>query len=44
MASRPPRASTTLPLVKPILLTPRADPFDDPAWLFEPKRSRMSER
>ena len=27
----------TLPAVEPILLTPRADPFDDPAWLFEPK-------
>jgi bifunctional non-homologous end joining protein LigD len=37
MASRHPRASSTLPLVEPILLTPRRDPFDDPAWLFEPK-------
>jgi bifunctional non-homologous end joining protein LigD len=26
-----------LPDVQPILLTPRRDPFDDPAWLFEPK-------
>ena len=32
-----PRVSTTLPTVEPILLTPRRDPFDDPAWLFEPK-------
>jgi bifunctional non-homologous end joining protein LigD len=27
----------TLPDVQPILLTPRRDPFDDPAWLFESK-------
>ncbi len=27
----------TLPVVEPILLTPRPDPFDDPGWLFEPK-------
>lgn len=26
-----------LPLVEPIVLTPRAEPFDDPAWMFEPK-------
>jgi hypothetical protein len=34
-----PRVSRTrtLPAVEPILLTPRADPFDDAAWLFEPK-------
>ena len=32
-----PRVSRTLPTVEPILLTPRSDPFDDPAWLFEPK-------
>jgi bifunctional non-homologous end joining protein LigD len=32
-----PRVSRTLPTVEPILLTPRVDPFDDPAWLFEPK-------
>ena len=32
-----PRTSRTLPTVEPILLTPRVDPFDDPAWLFEPK-------
>jgi bifunctional non-homologous end joining protein LigD len=32
-----PRISRTLPLVEPILLTTRRDPFDDPAWLFEPK-------
>jgi bifunctional non-homologous end joining protein LigD len=29
--------SRTLPEVQPILLTPRHEPFDDPAWLFEPK-------
>jgi bifunctional non-homologous end joining protein LigD len=32
-----PRVSRTLPSVQPILLTPRGDPFDDPAWLFEPQ-------
>ena len=32
-----PRATRTLPDVQPILRTPRRDPFDDPAWLFEPK-------
>jgi ATP-dependent DNA ligase len=32
-----PRVSRTLPLVQPILLTPRGDAFNDPAWLFEPK-------
>jgi bifunctional non-homologous end joining protein LigD len=32
-----PRVSRTLPTVEPILLTPRGDPFDDSAWLFEPK-------
>ncbi len=32
-----PRTSRTLPTIEPILLTPRVDPFDDPAWLFEPK-------
>ena|SRR5687768_4924724 len=32
-----PRTSRTLPLFEPILLTPRREPFDDPAWLFEPK-------
>jgi bifunctional non-homologous end joining protein LigD len=32
-----PRVSRTLPTTEPILLTPRRDPFDDPAWLFEPK-------
>jgi ATP-dependent DNA ligase len=31
-----PRVSRTLPTVEPILLTPRGDAFDDPAWLFEP--------
>jgi hypothetical protein len=32
-----PRVTRTLPTVQPILLTPRGEPFDDPAWLFEPK-------
>ena len=32
-----PRVSRILPTVEPILLTPRPDPFDDPAWLFELK-------
>ena len=32
-----PRVARTLPEVQPILLTPRRDPFGDPAWLFEPK-------
>jgi bifunctional non-homologous end joining protein LigD len=32
-----PRVGRTLPTIEPILLTPRRDPFDDPAWLFEPK-------
>ena len=32
-----PRVSRTLPLVQPILLTPRREPFNDPGWLFEPK-------
>jgi ATP-dependent DNA ligase len=31
-----PRTSRTLPLVEPILRTSRLEPFDDPAWLFEP--------
>jgi bifunctional non-homologous end joining protein LigD len=32
-----PRVAKTLPDIEPILLTSRRDPFDDPAWLFEPK-------
>ena len=32
-----PRTSRTLPLVQPILLTPRRERFNDPGWLFEPK-------
>jgi ATP-dependent DNA ligase len=32
-----PRTVRSLPDVPPILLTPRAEPFDDPDWLFEPK-------
>ena len=31
------RVSRTLPTVEPILLTPRGEPFDDPAWRFEPR-------
>lgn len=33
----PPRSPTTLPLVEPIVPVLRSVPFDDPAWLFEPK-------
>jgi hypothetical protein len=33
----PPRSRTTLPLVRPIVPVLRGVPFDDPAWLFEPK-------
>ena len=32
-----PRVARILPHVDPIFLTSRRDPFDDPAWLFEPK-------
>ena len=32
-----PRTSRTLPLVEPILLVSRREPFDHSAWLFEPK-------
>ena len=32
-----PRTAGTLPEVQPILLTLRREPFDDPAWVFEPK-------
>jgi hypothetical protein len=32
-----PRVTRTLPLVEPVLLTSPHEPFDDPAWLFEPK-------
>jgi hypothetical protein len=32
-----PRTSRTLPDVQPLLLTPRAESFDHPDWLFEPK-------
>jgi bifunctional non-homologous end joining protein LigD len=32
-----PRVAKTLPAIQPILLMPRREPFDDPAWLFEPK-------
>jgi bifunctional non-homologous end joining protein LigD len=31
------RQASGLPHVDPITLVPREDPFDDPAWLFEPK-------
>ena len=33
----PPRVTRTLPQVEPIVLTRCDAPFDDPAWLFEPK-------
>jgi hypothetical protein len=32
-----PRSPVTLPLVQPIVPVLRGAPFDDPAWLFEPK-------
>jgi bifunctional non-homologous end joining protein LigD len=32
-----PRVRSTLPVVEPVLLTAHPDPFNDPAWLFEPK-------
>jgi bifunctional non-homologous end joining protein LigD len=32
-----PRTARTLPDIRPLRLTPRPDPFDDPEWLFEPK-------
>ena len=32
-----PRTIRTLPDIEPILLTSRAEPFDDPGWLLEPK-------
>jgi bifunctional non-homologous end joining protein LigD len=37
--SRPPdvRRAGGLPQVEPIILVPRADAFDDPDWVFEPK-------
>jgi bifunctional non-homologous end joining protein LigD len=31
------RAASGLPMVEPIALAPRPDPFDDPDWIFEPK-------
>ena len=31
------RQASSLPHIEPIVLTPRADAFDDPDWLFEPK-------
>jgi bifunctional non-homologous end joining protein LigD len=31
------RTASGLPQVAPVVLTIRADPFDDPEWLFEPK-------
>jgi len=36
---RPPdvRLVTGLPQIEPVTLTARADAFDDPAWIFEPK-------
>src|SRR6476619_2756529 len=32
-----PSQSAALPYVEPLALVPRADPFDDPDWIFEPK-------
>jgi ATP-dependent DNA ligase len=36
---RPPslRVASRLPQVEPLILVARTDPFDDPAWVFEPK-------
>jgi bifunctional non-homologous end joining protein LigD len=34
---RPRVRRAVLPVVEPVLLTPRGEPFDDPDWLFEPK-------
>jgi ATP-dependent DNA ligase len=34
---RPRVRRTVLPVVEPVLLTPRREPFDDLDWLFEPK-------
>ncbi len=31
------RAASGLPVIEPIALVPRPEPFDDPDWLFEPK-------
>ena len=36
-SSRPSQLVIALPYVEPLALVPRADPFDDPAWIFEPK-------
>jgi bifunctional non-homologous end joining protein LigD len=33
----PLRTSVSLPRVEPIVPTTRSTPFNDPAWLFEPK-------
>jgi bifunctional non-homologous end joining protein LigD len=33
----PPFEHAGLPRVEPVPLVPRAEPFDDPAWVFEPK-------
>jgi ATP-dependent DNA ligase len=32
-----PLITRRLPDIQPSLLTPRAEPFDDSEWLFEPK-------
>lgn len=37
LASLPQLRSDSLPYVDPVPLVPRAEPFDDPAWVFEPK-------
>jgi len=33
----PSRSLASLPYVEPIALVPHPEPFDDPAWVFEPK-------
>ena len=37
VAAAPTRYATALPQVELISLVPRPEPFDDPAWIFEPR-------
>src|ERR671920_467882 len=37
VAAAPTRYATALPRVELISLVPRPEPFDDPAWIFEPR-------
>lgn len=37
LSPTPVRPGRGLPSIDPIILASRSDPFDDPAWLFEPK-------